>query len=397
MHSSHETADPRLVAALTAEAPDAIARLERFGVAFTHDADGALPAGALRRRDAQAPAAGRRPHRARDRDRAARGGRRGRRASRRSTTRRCEALDADAVGLAGDARAARGRQPRRRGRRDRARGRRALLRRGQAARHVLDQRRRRDRRGDRDRARGRLRGARPRRPAVPPERRPLAGRRCRGTRSPRRRAPTARVLLNADGERFVDELGGRDVVAAAIVRECEEGRGLTTPEGRPSVLLDCRPIAVADAEISLPYMLRRYRAAGHRPARRADPHLSRAALPERRPRDRRARRDDRRRPLRRGRDRRRRARAQPHDGQLAARRLGLRLACGARGRRLGRPSGRSPTSPGYQSRAGILGCDEHRRAPSTASSTSPRGRPSRARSASRTSWTRASRPRRSRA
>jgi succinate dehydrogenase/fumarate reductase flavoprotein subunit len=46
------------------------------------------------------------------------------------------------------------------------------------------------------------------------------------------------------------------------VRECEEGRGLTTPEGRPSVLLDCRPIAVADAEISLPYMLKRYRAAG---------------------------------------------------------------------------------------------------------------------------------------
>jgi succinate dehydrogenase / fumarate reductase flavoprotein subunit/L-aspartate oxidase len=70
------------------------------------------------------------------------------------------------------------------------------------------------------------------------------------------------ILLNANGERFVDELGGRDVVAAAIVRECEEGRGLTTPEGRPSVLLDCRPIAVADAEISLPYMLRRYRAAG---------------------------------------------------------------------------------------------------------------------------------------
>jgi L-aspartate oxidase len=70
------------------------------------------------------------------------------------------------------------------------------------------------------------------------------------------------VLLNAAGERFIDELGGRDVVAAAIVRECEEGRGLMTPEGRPSVLLDCRPIAVADAEISLPYMLRRYRAAG---------------------------------------------------------------------------------------------------------------------------------------
>src|ERR1700712_2440717 len=38
--SSHETADPTLVAALTAEAPDAIARLERFGVRFTHDSNG---------------------------------------------------------------------------------------------------------------------------------------------------------------------------------------------------------------------------------------------------------------------------------------------------------------------------------------------------------------------
>src|SRR4051794_21159904 len=40
MHSSHETADPRLVAALTGEAPAAIERLERFGVAFTHDDGG---------------------------------------------------------------------------------------------------------------------------------------------------------------------------------------------------------------------------------------------------------------------------------------------------------------------------------------------------------------------
>ena len=33
------------------------------------------------------------------------------------------------------------------------------------------------------------------------------------------------------------------------------------------MLLDCRPIAAADAEISLPYMLRRYRAAGIDPLR----------------------------------------------------------------------------------------------------------------------------------
>jgi L-aspartate oxidase len=70
------------------------------------------------------------------------------------------------------------------------------------------------------------------------------------------------LLVNGNGERFVDELAPRDVVAAAIVRECEEGRGVETPDGRQSVLLDCRPIPVADAEISLPYMLRRYRAAG---------------------------------------------------------------------------------------------------------------------------------------
>jgi succinate dehydrogenase / fumarate reductase flavoprotein subunit/L-aspartate oxidase len=70
------------------------------------------------------------------------------------------------------------------------------------------------------------------------------------------------LLLNADGERFVDELSPRDVVSEAIVRECREGRGLVTPEGRPSVLLDCRPVDPADAAVSLPFMLRRFRAEG---------------------------------------------------------------------------------------------------------------------------------------
>jgi L-aspartate oxidase len=70
------------------------------------------------------------------------------------------------------------------------------------------------------------------------------------------------LLLNGRGERFVEELSPRDVVAEAIERECAEGRGVETPDGRPSVLLDCRPVDPADAEISLPYMLRRYRAAG---------------------------------------------------------------------------------------------------------------------------------------
>jgi L-aspartate oxidase len=70
------------------------------------------------------------------------------------------------------------------------------------------------------------------------------------------------VLLNADGEEFTDSLGPRDVVSQAIVDEVEAGRGIETPDGRPAVYLDTTRISEADAEVSLPYMLRRYRAAG---------------------------------------------------------------------------------------------------------------------------------------
>jgi L-aspartate oxidase len=70
------------------------------------------------------------------------------------------------------------------------------------------------------------------------------------------------VLLNGDGEEFTDSLGPRDAVSAAIFREVEEGRGALTPDGRPAVWLDTTRIPERDAEISLPYMLRRYRAAG---------------------------------------------------------------------------------------------------------------------------------------
>ncbi|HEA26188.1 MAG TPA: FAD-binding protein, partial [Ectothiorhodospiraceae bacterium] len=45
-------------------------------------------------------------------------------------------------------------------------------------------------------------------------------------------------LLNNKGERFVDELGQRDHVAAAILRECREGRGIVTPNGDLGVWLD---------------------------------------------------------------------------------------------------------------------------------------------------------------
>ena len=70
------------------------------------------------------------------------------------------------------------------------------------------------------------------------------------------------VLLNAAREEFCDSLGPRDVVAEAIVKECAEGRGLTTPDGHPAVLLDTTRIPKEDAELSLPYMLRRFRGAG---------------------------------------------------------------------------------------------------------------------------------------
>jgi L-aspartate oxidase len=70
------------------------------------------------------------------------------------------------------------------------------------------------------------------------------------------------VLLNADGEEFTDSLGARDVVSQAIVDEVAKGKGVETPDGLPAVYLDTTRIPVADAEVSLPYMLRRYRAAG---------------------------------------------------------------------------------------------------------------------------------------
>jgi L-aspartate oxidase len=80
------------------------------------------------------------------------------------------------------------------------------------------------------------------------------------------------VLLNADGEEFTDSLGARDVVAQAIVDEVAKGKGVETPDGRPAVYLDTTRIAQEDAEISLPYMLRRYRGAGIDPL--AEPILT---------------------------------------------------------------------------------------------------------------------------
>jgi succinate dehydrogenase / fumarate reductase flavoprotein subunit len=75
------------------------------------------------------------------------------------------------------------------------------------------------------------------------------------------------VLLNADGEEFTDSLGPRDEVSQAIVDEVAKGKGVKTEGGHDAVLLDTTRIPEHDAELSLPYMLRRYRAAGVDPLR----------------------------------------------------------------------------------------------------------------------------------
>jgi aspartate oxidase len=80
------------------------------------------------------------------------------------------------------------------------------------------------------------------------------------------------VLLNADGEEFTDSLGARDTVSQAIFDEVARGKGVVTSDGRPAVWLDTTRISPEDAEISLPYMLRRYRGAGIDPL--AEPILT---------------------------------------------------------------------------------------------------------------------------
>ena len=75
------------------------------------------------------------------------------------------------------------------------------------------------------------------------------------------------TLLNADGDEFTDPLGPRDAVSQAIFDEVAAGRGVETPDGRPAVLLDTTRISEHDADISLPYMLRRYRSGGIDPLR----------------------------------------------------------------------------------------------------------------------------------
>jgi aspartate oxidase len=77
------------------------------------------------------------------------------------------------------------------------------------------------------------------------------------------------TLLNAEREEFTDPLGPRDEVSQAIFDEVAAGRGVETPDGRPAVYLDTTRVPEADADVSLPYMLRRYRAAGVDPLEEA--------------------------------------------------------------------------------------------------------------------------------
>src|SRR5436309_7501252 len=75
------------------------------------------------------------------------------------------------------------------------------------------------------------------------------------------------TLLNAEREEFTDPLGPRDEVSQAIFDEVSAGPGVQTPDGRPAVYLDTTRVPERDANVSLPYMLRRYRAAGIDPLR----------------------------------------------------------------------------------------------------------------------------------
>ena len=69
-------------------------------------------------------------------------------------------------------------------------------------------------------------------------------------------------LVNAEGGRFVHELETRDAVAAAVIRECAEGRGGVTDAGRLGVWLDIPMVDMLNGAGTLagrfPNMVRQY-------------------------------------------------------------------------------------------------------------------------------------------
>jgi succinate dehydrogenase / fumarate reductase flavoprotein subunit/L-aspartate oxidase len=68
--------------------------------------------------------------------------------------------------------------------------------------------------------------------------------------------------MNVQGERFVNEMETRDAVAAAVIRECAEGRGVETPAGRKGVWLDMPLVDVLNGDGTLahrfPNMVRQF-------------------------------------------------------------------------------------------------------------------------------------------
>lgn len=78
-------------------------------------------------------------------------------------------------------------------------------------------------------------------------------------------------ILNVNGERFVSELSYRDLVAAAIIREVTEGRGVKTPNGRYGVWLDTPMIDLLKGEGTLakqfPGLIHRFKRYGIDPVR----------------------------------------------------------------------------------------------------------------------------------
>jgi succinate dehydrogenase / fumarate reductase flavoprotein subunit/L-aspartate oxidase len=74
------------------------------------------------------------------------------------------------------------------------------------------------------------------------------------------------TLHDASGERFVDELAPRDVVAAGIMTAVTEGRGASAPDGRRAVWLDTPAIDRENGDgftaERLAYVYGRYRKAG---------------------------------------------------------------------------------------------------------------------------------------
>ncbi len=69
-------------------------------------------------------------------------------------------------------------------------------------------------------------------------------------------------LVNRNGEQFVFPLETRDVVASAIIRECQEGRGVKTPTGVDGVWLDTPMIEIlkgpGTVKRELPAMVRQF-------------------------------------------------------------------------------------------------------------------------------------------